>query len=73
MKNDTTIFALLLLVLIMAGCKTNRLTERERFERSVLKELPFIEVRNAWKIPLFVAVAMSNVSCFHVPACALQR
>ena len=22
--------------------------------------LPFIEVRNAWKIPLFVAVAMSN-------------
>ena len=48
MKNDTTIFALLLLVLIMAGCKTNRLTERERFERSVLKELPFSVDSMSW-------------------------
>lgn len=48
MKNDTTIFALLLLVLIMAGCKTNRLTERERFERSVLKELPFSVDSMCW-------------------------
>lgn len=48
MKNDTTIFALLLLVLIMAGCKTNRLTERERFERSVLKELPFSVDAMSW-------------------------
>ncbi len=30
-----------MLALMLVGCKTNNLTEQQRFERSVLKELPF--------------------------------
>ncbi len=30
-----------MLALMLVGCKTNHLTEQQRFERSVLKELPF--------------------------------
>ena len=37
----TTILLLLMLALMLVGCKTNHLTEQQRFERSVLKELPF--------------------------------
>lgn len=37
----TTILLLLMLALMLVGCKTNNLTEQQRFERSVLKELPF--------------------------------
>ena len=40
MKN-TIVLSLLLLALMLVGCKTNNLTEQQRFERSVLKELPF--------------------------------
>lgn len=40
MKN-TTILLLLMLALMLVGCKTDNLMEQQRFERSVLKELPF--------------------------------
>ena len=37
----TTFLLLLMLALMLVGCKTNHLTEQQLFERSVLKELPF--------------------------------
>lgn len=40
MKN-TAVLSLLLLAFMLVGCKTNNLTEQQRFVRSVLKELPF--------------------------------
>ncbi|MBQ9356111.1 MAG: hypothetical protein IJT98_02305 [Prevotella sp.] len=40
MNRKIVITALLALV-VLTGCKTNGLTEAQRFERSVLKELPF--------------------------------
>ena len=47
MKKATTL-SLLLLALMLAGCKTNHLTEQQRFERSVLKELPFAVDSISW-------------------------
>ena len=47
MKN-TTILTLLLLALMLAGCKTSHITEQQRFERSVLKELPFSVDSVSW-------------------------
>ncbi|MBR1804265.1 MAG: hypothetical protein IJ775_05110, partial [Muribaculaceae bacterium] len=38
---DTTILALFLFALLLVGCKNESTTEQQRFERSVLKELPF--------------------------------
>ena len=40
-KNIIAILTLLLLAWMLAGCKSNQITEQQRFERSVLKELPF--------------------------------
>ncbi len=40
MNHRTIIYALLTLI-VMAGCQTKGLTEAQRFERSVKKELPF--------------------------------
>ena len=37
----TPILTLLLLALMLAGCKSSHMTEQQRFERSILKELPF--------------------------------
>lgn len=48
MKNDTTISILLMLALMIVGCKTNHFTEQQRFERSVLKELPFSVDSISW-------------------------
>lgn len=48
MKNDTTILTLLVLALTFVGCKTNHITEQQRFERSVLKELPFSVDSISW-------------------------
>ena len=47
MKNYI-IFALSLLLTVFAGCRSSRLTELQRFERSVLKEIPFSVDSISW-------------------------
>lgn len=47
MKN-TAVLSLLLLAFMLVGCKTNNLTEHQRFVRSVLKELPFSVDSISW-------------------------
>ena len=41
-------FALTILVIAFAGCRSSRMTELQRFERSVLKELPFTVDSISW-------------------------
>ena len=50
MKNYT-IFALTILVIVLAGCRSSRMTELQRFERSILKELPFSVDTISWLTP----------------------
>ena len=47
MKNYT-IFVLAILSIVFAGCKSSHMTELQRFERSVLKELPFSVDSISW-------------------------
>lgn len=47
MKNYK-IFALSILLTVFAGCRSSRMTELQRFERSVLKELPFSVDSISW-------------------------
>ena len=47
MKNYT-IFVLTILSIVFAGCRTSHMTELQRFERSVLKELPFSVDSISW-------------------------
>lgn len=42
------IFALSILLTVFAGCRSSRMTELQRFERSVLKELPFSVDSISW-------------------------
>lgn len=43
-----TILTCLLLALMLVGCKTNHVTEQQRLERSVLKDLPFSVDSISW-------------------------
>lgn len=47
MKNYK-IFALSILLTVFAGCRSSHMTEMQRFERSVLKELPFSVDSISW-------------------------
>ena len=47
MKNYT-VFALTALVIALAGCRSSRMTEQQRFERSVLKGFPFSVDSISW-------------------------
>ena len=47
MKNYK-IFALSILLTVFAGCRSSHMTELQRFERSVLKELPFSVDSISW-------------------------
>ena len=49
MKNYT-IPILAILVIVLAGCGSSRMTEQQRLERSVLKELPFSVDSISWLI-----------------------
>ena len=43
-----TIPALTLLLMVLAGCGTSRMTEQQRFERSILKDIPFSVDSVSW-------------------------
>ena len=43
-----TIPALTLLLMVLAGCGTSRMTEQQRFERSILKDFPFSVDSVSW-------------------------
>ena len=47
MKNYT-IFVLTILSIVLAGCRSSRMTELHRFERSVLKDFPFSVDSVSW-------------------------
>lgn len=47
MKNYT-IPVLTILAIVLAGCRSSRMTEQQRFERSIIKELPFSVDSISW-------------------------
>ena len=47
MKNYK-IFALSILLTVLAGCRSSRMTEQQRFERSIIKEFPFSVDSISW-------------------------
>ena len=47
MKNYT-IPALTILAIVLAGCRSSRMTEQQRFERSIIKEFPFSVDSISW-------------------------
>ena len=47
MKNYN-ICVITLLVIALAGCRSSRMTEQQRFERSVLKDVPFAVDSISW-------------------------
>lgn len=48
MKKRFKISVLIILAIVLAGCNASRMSERQRFERSVLKELPFSVDSISW-------------------------